>query len=257
MIDLTLWIEHTTVRADGERRRADWSETAVGLINVKDGTIPVQYLADAIMRRVQHFRDLTDCDESGFLKESASGLDWLKYGALADDVLKVCGSLLLDLAEMSGDRSWVPTALALQRIAVAYQAEQDEIEETRHAVNAEYYAFERQVRKLCIDFFYKSTPPNVRVDMSVHRETVAAAREAGGDSKILDALDRYLDEKKALDKIYVSVRNRFGVNHYDATGASLPTRKELESATEEALAVVMNRAGNFVPVRVALALKRP
>ncbi|WP_146152112.1 hypothetical protein [Ahniella affigens] len=250
------WINHTTVRSDGERRQGEWCETALGLVGERDGTIQIQYIADAIMRRVQHFKDATSEDESGRLTERAIRIDLFKYGAGPDDVLKVCGSLLLDLAEMSADRSLVPTALALQRIAVAYRAEQDELEETRHLVDAEHFAYAQQVRKLCIDFFYKSTPPNVRVDMSAHREAVAAARDAGGDPKILDALDRYLDEKKALAKIYLSVREHFGINHYYATAASLPTTKEIASAAETALADVMDRAGSFVPVRIALALKR-
>lgn len=199
--------------------------------------ITMSQIAASLEQRITSFRAGVASAEAG---------SW-QHGAEADVVLEICARLIIDLAQASGDPTLLPTAVAMQRMAAEFRTGQEEIARARDDANAaDYFAYAEQMRSLCTQRLYKSKSLLFHVDMSSYRESVATARQTGGHTKVLDALDRYLDEKAILGRIYVDVRDRFKHRGDEPGKLPLPTLDELTIAFDERLADAHRRARNYV-----------
>lgn len=207
--------------------------------------LTIQHLAEAFEDRAALFRQ--------GLKDPT--VDWHIHGVSADIVVDVCARFLFDVAEASGDTSLLPMANLALRAVADFQAEQSAIVAAQYQANDRYFSYSEKARKFCFECIKKSKSPRFDIDMTRYQLMVTNARAAGGESKILDGLDRYLSEKTVRHKIYRSVLNRVRHRGDEPDDQPLPTLIEVEAAFDAALADIYMLADAYVPYRIDLALQ--
>jgi hypothetical protein len=207
--------------------------------------ITTAHLAKVFEQRVSVFR-------AGL---ASHDVDWHLHGTSADVVLEVCARFLFDLAEASDDSSLLPAANAALRAVADFRADQEEILRAQDDANDRYHSYAEQARAFCIVCIYKSKSPRFHIDLAHHRRSVAAARVAGGDTRILDGLDRYLSDQTARRKVYDAVLGHFRYRGDAADAPSLPTLTEVEQAFDASVSDLYRRADSYVPQRIELAIQ--
>lgn len=134
-------------------------------------------------------------------------------------------------------------------LARRFEQEEKDFEDNENSKSREFESYEK-IRQQCIKYFYDE--PKVSIDLSKYR-TLIDARKAHVSEETIVGLEKYLDEQKVLQKIYLAVRNELQGRFASDKMEVAPQRQDIQEEFERQLADFYRRADNTVPFRLGLA----
>lgn len=161
--------------------------------------------------------------------QKATETDYDDYEVFLDYKVLGAAAFLKQVAFQQDDLELLAIAskveMQVERLIKTEEDAEEEADQERHERHLQEYEADRQIRAVCIHYFY--TEPAFSVDMSKYTSMVEAASENFSDPYKLASLRRYVDEKEVLNKIFEKVKSHLRRANW---GGPTPTFDEVAQA---------------------------
>lgn len=166
---------------------------------------------------------------------------------LLDDPGEVCGeiagqkyyltmgalALAKELAQKMRNSELLLLAGGIELLIAEREAQHDADEKRAMAAEWRVSEFRDQVRKACVQYFFKAS--EFKPDLSKYWSAVEAARSSGTDPGVIEGLEKYLNEQNIIQRVYREVRDSLSSRLVEEGMVRLQTCDEMEVESKRAM----------------------
>jgi len=188
-------------------------------------------LCDILLRWQQGLLD----DPGEVFGEIAGQKHYLGLGALV---------LAKEVAQKMRNSELLLLAGGIELLIAEREAQHDADEQRTMAAEWRVNEFRDQVRKDCVQYFFKES--RFKPDLSKYWSAIEAARSSGTDPSIIEGLEKYLNEQKIIRRVYREVRDYLSSHLVEEGMIRLQTCDEMEIESKRVMAEFYRRADKTV-----------